>query len=221
MQTTIHQFNRVAEEYDFVNTLLNDYSFFMNNLPVQTGRALDVGCGSGILVNELSAHFGEVIGIDISDEMLEIATVKRQPSNTTYLNMDAENLVLDGKFDFIVSRTTFHHLNDIPKVIRQLQTLLNDGGKLVILDNVSERETPPAYVYVAGAVIEFIPHIRKFGFRNAVRIFNHQTSRSWLEHVTSDKYKSEQQYHELYGRLLPDCRLQKMGWAMGIVWEKQ
>lgn len=220
MQTTIHQFNRVAEEYDFVNTLLNDYSFFMNNLPVQTGRALDVGCGSGILVNELSAHFGEVIGIDISDEMLEIATAKRQHSNTTYLNMDAENLVLDGKFDFIVSRTTFHHLNDIPKVIRQLQALLNDGGKLVILDNVSERETPPAYVYIAGAVIEFIPHIRKFGFRNAVRIFNHQTSRSWLEHVTSDKYKSEQQYHELYGNLLPDCRLQKMGWAMGIVWEK-
>ncbi|WP_079911716.1 class I SAM-dependent methyltransferase [Paenibacillus sp. 32352] len=220
MNRAKHQFNKVAVEYDFVNTLVNDYSFFMSNLPEQRGRALDVGCGSGILVHELSSHFEEVIGIDISDELLEIAKAKRQRSNTSYLNMDAEHFTFDSGFDFIVSRTTLHHLNHIPSVINNMKGLLNDGGKLVILDNVSERETPPAYVYVIGAVLEFIPHHRKFGLRNAIRIFKHNTSKSWLEHLASDKYLSEKQYYDLFGKLLPNCRFQKMGWAMGVVWEK-
>ncbi|MBE1442968.1 hypothetical protein GGC63_002412 [Paenibacillus sp. OAS669] len=119
-----------------------------------------------------------------------------------------------------MSRTTFHHLNHIPSVLNNMKGLLNDGGKLVILDNVSERETPPAYVYVIGAMLEFIPHLRKFGLRNAIRIFKHNTSKSWLEHLASDKYLSEKQYYDLYGKLLPNCRFQKMGWAMGVVWEK-
>lgn len=221
MQTTETQFNRVAEQYDFVNTLLHDYSFFMSNLPLQRRRALDVGCGSGILVGELASRFDEVIGIDTSDDMLEIARRKRQRTNTAYLHMDAEQLSLDGKFDLIVSRTTFHHLSDVPNVINRLKQLLNDAGKLVIVDNVSEVETPATYVYVLGAIVEFVPHCRKFGFKNAATIFRHQTSKSWLEHLASDKYLSEQAYYDLYGTLLPGCRFQKLGWAMGIVWEKK
>ncbi|GIP35344.1 class I SAM-dependent methyltransferase [Paenibacillus sp. J2TS4] len=220
MEITKIQFNKVAEEYDFVNTLLNDNSFFMSNLPLQRRRALDIGCGSGILVDELSSHFDEVTGIDISDEMLEIAKEKRQRSNTSYLNMDADNLILDGKFDLIVSRTTFHHLNSIPSVISKMKELLNSSGRIVILDNVSEIETPATYVYILGAILEFIPHCRKFGLKNAIRVFKHNTSKSWLEHLSSDKYLSEQGYHDLYGKLLPNCRFQRLGWAMGVVWEK-
>jgi ubiquinone/menaquinone biosynthesis C-methylase UbiE len=220
LNNTNIQFDKVAIEYDFVNSLLNDYTFFSFNMPLQKGRALDIGCGSGLLVNELSNYFNEVVGIDISDEMLVIAKAKRQHSNTIYLNMNAENLNFDRKFDFIVSRTTFHHLNDIPRIINQIKTLLNNGGKIVILDNVSENETPPTYVYISGAIFEFFPNCFKYGFRNAIRIFKHQTSKYWLEHLASDKYLSEQQYYDLYGKLLPNCRFQKMGWAMGIVWDK-
>ncbi|TVX93774.1 class I SAM-dependent methyltransferase [Paenibacillus agilis] len=220
MEAARDSFNKVAEEYDFVNTLLNDYSFFMSNLSLQKGRALDIGSGSGILVDKLSSHFDEVVGIDISDEMLSIAKTKRQRANTSYLHMDAENLIFEQKFDFIVSRTTFHHLNHLPNVLEQMKSLLNDDGKIVILDNVSEVETPATYVYVIGAMLEFIPHIRKFGLKNASRIFRHNTSKPWLEHLASDKYISEKQYYDLYGKLLPNCRFQKMGWAMGVIWEK-
>lgn len=220
MEVTKSQFNRVAQEYDFVNTLLNDYSFFLSNLPLQRKRALDIGCGSGILVNTLSPYFDDVIGIDISDEMLDIARGKRQYTNTAYFHMDAANLSLDGKFDLIVSRTTFHHLTDLSSVVSQMKQLLSDGGKIVIVDNVSEKETPAAYIYILGAILEFIPHCRKFGWGNAIRVFKHHTSKSWLEHLASDKYLSEKQYYDLFGKLLPDCRFHKLGWAMGIVWEK-
>lgn len=221
MQTTKKQFNQVAEDYDFVNELLNDYSFFVSNMSPKKGRALDIGCGSGLLVEKLASYYAEVVGIDISDQMLEIAKYKRQRSNTVYLNMDAEHLNFKEKFDMIVSRTTFHHLNDIPHVIKQMKGILNDGGKIVILDNVSKVETPATYVYILGAIQEFLPHCFKFGMKNAIRIFRHNTSKPWLEHLASDKYLSEQKYYDLYEKLLPNCEFKKMGWAMGIIWEKQ
>ena len=211
LNTTEIQFDKVAKEYDFVNNLLNDYTFFISNLPSHRGRALDIGCGSGILAERLSTYFGEVVGIDISNEMLEIAKNKCQSTNTTYINMNAENLIFTEKFDYIVSRTTFHHLRDIPNVINNLKELLNEDGKMVIFDNVSEVETPPTYVYIVGAIQEFFPHCFKYGVKNAVRVFKHSTLKSWLEHLAKDKYLSEQKYYDVYGKLLPNCKFQKMG----------
>lgn len=216
MNTTKRQFDQVAEEYDFVNSLLNDHTFFVSNMSLGKGRALDIGCGSGLLVDKLASYYDEVVGIDISDQLLNLAKVRRQRSNTAYLNMDAAHLSFKEKFDFIVSRTTFHHLNNIPNVIKQMKGLLNDGGKIVILDNVSKVETPPTYAYILGAIQEFLPHCYKFGVKNAVRVFKHNTSKPWLEHLASDKYLSEQKYYDVYGQLLPNCRFQKMGWAMGL-----
>lgn len=216
MSTTESQFDKVAEEYDFVNALLNDYSFFESNFSSKKGRALDIGCGSGLLVEKLASYYDEVVGIDISNQMLELAKSKRQLTNTVYLNMNAEHMDFNEKFDLIVSRTTFHHLSDITSVIEQMIGLLNEDGKIVILDNVSEVETPPTYVYILGAIQEFIPHSFKFGLTNAVRIFKHNTSKSWLDHLASDKYLSEQDFYDLYGKLLPGCQFHKMGWAMGL-----
>lgn len=220
LNTAESQFDKVAEEYDFVNALLNDYSFSLSNMFPEKGRALDIGCGSGLLVEKLASYYDEVIGIDISNEMLNLAKSKRQLTNTVYLNMNAEQLNFNEKFDFIVSRTTFHHLNDIPSVIQQMKELLNEEGRIVILDNVSEVETPPTYVYVLGAIQDFLPHCLKFGMKNAIRVFKHNTSKSWLEHLASDKYLSEQDYYDLYGKLLPGCQFYNMGWAMGVVWIK-
>src|SRR5699024_2901037 len=106
--------------------LLNDYSFFVSNMSPKKGRALDIGCGSGLLVEKLASYYDEVVGIDISNQMLDLAKSKRQLTNTVYLNMNAEQLTntvylnmnaeqlnFNEKFDFIVSRTTFHHLDDI------------------------------------------------------------------------------------------------------------
>ncbi|MES9526830.1 methyltransferase domain-containing protein [Enterococcus faecalis] len=67
MNTIESQFDKVAEDYDFVNELLNDYSFFVSNMSPKKGRALDIGCGSGLLVEKLASYYDEVVGIDISN----------------------------------------------------------------------------------------------------------------------------------------------------------
>src|SRR5258705_8447714 len=39
----------------------------------RTMRALEIGCGPGRLIKPLSRHFGEIYGVDVSDEMIRIA----------------------------------------------------------------------------------------------------------------------------------------------------
>ncbi|MBU3102009.1 MULTISPECIES: class I SAM-dependent methyltransferase [Clostridium] len=215
------QFDKVAEEYDFVTELLNNNDFFISNMSSQRNTVLDVGCGSGILALELSKHYKDVIGIDISEQMLSIANLKRKKENIQYINMDANKLNFNNKFDFIVSRTTFHHLSDVPTILNKIKALLNKNGRFVILDNVSEVETPATYGYILGALLEFIPNCFKYNIHTSVRVFKHSTSKHWLEHLSSDKYLSEQKYKEIYGQNLPNCTFFSMGCFMGIVWENK
>lgn len=71
-------FDKVAIEYDFLATLLdNKNRFFQVNLSTSKGTALDIGCGSGILAFELAKTYEAVVAIDISSEMLAIARFKR------------------------------------------------------------------------------------------------------------------------------------------------
>lgn len=59
------QFDKVVEDYDFVNEFLNDYLFFVFNMFLKKGRVLDIGCGLGLLVEKLVSYYDEVVGIDI------------------------------------------------------------------------------------------------------------------------------------------------------------
>jgi 2-polyprenyl-3-methyl-5-hydroxy-6-metoxy-1,4-benzoquinol methylase len=76
--------------------------------PTRRGQALDFGCGVGRLTRALAEHFAEVMGVDISDSMVEQAR---------RLNADAENAVFEvvdeppgGPFDLVVSNLVLQHL---------------------------------------------------------------------------------------------------------------
>ena len=129
-------FDHLADEFDFVATLSSKPAFFLRNLPSRRDCALDVGCGSGILAYELSRFFTQVVAIDISIPMLEMARKKRPAPNIDYRFGDANDLDVVGPFDAIVSRTTLHHVDDLPATLRRLRSLLRPGGRLIVVDLV-------------------------------------------------------------------------------------
>ena len=212
-----HQFDAVALEYDFMAETFHSSGFFLDHLPQGRQLALDLGCGSGFTANDLAPHFDHVIAMDLSLDMLRIAQAKRQPANVLYCQMDVNRLGMSSKFDYIISQSVFHHLNDIPAVLENLKQLLKPGGRLVITDVVSERETPPTIVYIVGAFQEYIPNWKKFGRRTAYRIFRFRVSHHWLTHLASDHYLSQDTFCQLYSRHLPDCTFPKAG---HVVWDK-
>ncbi|MBE9121050.1 class I SAM-dependent methyltransferase [Tychonema sp. LEGE 07199] len=212
-------FDAFATEYDFAATLQSKNDFFTKNLSTSKGAALDIGCGSGILAFELAKYYDNVVAVDISPKMLDIANQKRSAPNIEYIQMDASQLALDRKFDLIVSDTTFHHFSNVPATLSLIKKLLNQQGKIVFLDNISEVERPATISYILGAVRDFRPDCSKYGFRKASRLLKFRLSPSWLKHLASDRYLSEARFKKMYGRCFPGCYFVRLDCFMGVIWE--
>src|SRR5215813_382265 len=112
-------------------------------------RLLDVGCGSGWLC-EYFARFGyDATGIDLSPEMIEMARdrLNKVPfgldheSNfkARFLVHDIELAPLAETFDAIICYDSLHHFEDEQAVMKNLASMLKNGGQLFVL----EGERPP------------------------------------------------------------------------------
>lgn len=96
---------------------------------------LDVGCGDGKVSAQLAqvVKDGEVIGIDLSNDMIHRATetfpVASYP-NLRFLQMDAENIRLPTQFDIAFSNATLHWVKDHLAVLRGVRACLKVGGTI-------------------------------------------------------------------------------------------
>ena len=212
-------FDAFATEYDFAASLQSQNDFFTKNLSASKGAALDIGCGSGILAFELAQYYDNVVAVDLSAKMLEIARQKRSAPNIEYIQMDASQLALDRQFDLIVSAATFHQLPNLAAALSELKKLLKPHGKIVFLDNISEGETPATICYIIQAARDFIPDCSTYGARNALRLLRFRLSPSWLKYLASSRYLSERQFKKIYCRCFPGCYFVKLGGFMGVIWE--
>ena len=82
-------------------------------------KALDLGCGPGFASMVLAEYGCEVIGIDYSKKMIEVAKQVAKENgfeNIEYIAMDAQNLLFeDSSFDFIFTRNVTWTLPDVEK----------------------------------------------------------------------------------------------------------
>lgn len=106
--------------------------------PLQPGRALDLGCGTGTNVRYLARHGFEVVGIDFSPIAIETSREKlANVPRTTVLEGDVTELStlgIDGSFDFVLDVGCFH---TIPRArrdayAREVGRVTGPGGVLLI-----------------------------------------------------------------------------------------
>jgi len=96
---------------------------------------MDFGCGTGLFGLEFTDHAKSLLGIDTSEGMLEVFDKKTQGhDNFTSKNIDLESENLDQKFDLIVSSMAFHHLTNPYDVLVKFKSMINEGGKIAIVD---------------------------------------------------------------------------------------
>ncbi|EPZ50066.1 methyltransferase domain protein [Bacteriovorax sp. BAL6_X] len=100
---------------------------------------LDFGCGTGLFCLEFIDDAKSITGVDTSTGMLEVFDKKTAVyDHIKSINTDLENEELNEKFDLIISSMTFHHLNSPEKMTLKLAGMLNEGGKMAIVDLESE-----------------------------------------------------------------------------------
>lgn len=109
-----------------------------HGLPHRRARALDFGCGVGRLSRALSEHFDGVLGLDLSEPMVERARAlnRDRPGCRFEVNTSAELVGLeDGEFDLVLSLITLQHVSD-PAAVRsylcELARVLGPGGLLAV-----------------------------------------------------------------------------------------
>ncbi|MFM9849909.1 MAG: class I SAM-dependent methyltransferase [Hyphomicrobiaceae bacterium] len=106
------------------------------------GRVLEVGVGTGLSLPNYGRHL-EIVGIDLSPEMLEKAREKVDEErlvNVTGLHeMDASALTFGkGEFDTVVAMYVITVVPDPEKVMRELARVTKVGGQVVLVNHFSQ-----------------------------------------------------------------------------------
>jgi arsenite methyltransferase len=168
---------------------------------------LDLGSGGGIDVL-LSARrvgpTGKAYGLDMTDEMLELArenAADAGATNVEFVKGEIEAIPLpDESVDVIISNCVINLSGDKRQVLREAFRVLKPGGRFAVSDVVVRGEIPPEVRRsmelwvgcVAGALEEreFEALLREVGFEDPslepTRVYDPEDARSFLEEAGLD-----------------------------------
>ena len=98
-------------------------------------RALDVGCGGGILSDAMARKGADVLGIDLSSKALKVAqlhAMEAQTPSVEYREIAAEDLAeeMPGQFDTVTCMEMLEHVPDPSSVVSACAKLAKPGGWL-------------------------------------------------------------------------------------------
>jgi arsenite methyltransferase len=143
------EFNRWAEQGEgpkMENHHLDITEKTMRRMGLRPGeRVLDLGCGSGWatrllarLVSEGPAGFGQVVGVDISDEMIRQARVASKDfDNVMFVVGSAQQIPWEENFfDKVLSVESFYYYPDQDRALAELFRVMAPRGRLFILINL-------------------------------------------------------------------------------------
>lgn len=99
---------------------------------VSGDKLLELGCGTGHWTGFFSEAGYHVTAVDNSDAMLEIAG-KKQIRNAGFLKADAGKLPFtDNSFQTVVSITMLEFVDDVYRVLNEIDRILTPGGTLIL-----------------------------------------------------------------------------------------
>lgn len=153
---------------------------------------LDVGTGTGVIAHAIASHVKEVIGLDISQDMLEHSNWK---DNKYFIKRDIrERIFHENVFDKVTARMVFHHITkDTQKAMDECYRILRKGGKMILSEGVPPTpEIKDDYEKIfklkedriTFLEEDLISIMKKAGFKNikvTTHIMKNFSVKNWLE----------------------------------------
>ncbi|MDD1640730.1 MAG: bifunctional 2-polyprenyl-6-hydroxyphenol methylase/3-demethylubiquinol 3-O-methyltransferase UbiG [Methylococcaceae bacterium] len=135
--------------------------FIQSYADIAGKRIVDVGCGGGILTEGLAKFGADVLGIDLSEELIDIADLHGLESgvNAHYQKISAEALAQQqpGSFDHVTCMEMLEHVPDPGSIISACATLVKPGG-MVFFSTLNRK--PKAYllaIVAAEHLLQMLP----------------------------------------------------------------
>ncbi len=142
-------FNAIAEDWDTLNEeILGSFDLagaVCDAMPNPCTLAVDLGCGTGSVLEKLLPHAQSVVGVDGSPRMIELARRRFAPENSSAASPQEERVSLrigeldhlplrDGEADFACINLVLHHLSSPLHTLKEVQRILRPGGLVFIAD---------------------------------------------------------------------------------------
>lgn len=135
--------------------------FIQGYIDITGKRIVDVGCGGGILTEGLATQGADALGIDLSEELIDVAELHGLESgvNTHYQKISAEALAQEQpeSFDHVTCMEMLEHVPDPGSIIAACATMVKPGG-MVFFSTLNRK--PKAYllaIVAAEHVLKMLP----------------------------------------------------------------
>lgn len=140
----LEYFQRVAKQWDTLRTTYYDENVIAKTVEhaslSKSQTVVDVGTGTGFMAAGLAPLARQVIGVDFSDAMLQVARENMTHlglSNVEFREGDLEHLPLeDAAGDVVVANMALHHAPDPAVALAEMARVCKPGGRVVITDAV-------------------------------------------------------------------------------------
>ena len=125
---------RYAYRYSFPFSRLFQQDWhaeMISHVPKDSGRILDLGCGTGFFLAELEEQHPGSVGLDISHDMLKVSG--EYVPGARLVTGDAERLPFKpGSFDVVFCKGSLHHTRDHVGFLAHSRNALGDDGVLIM-----------------------------------------------------------------------------------------
>jgi 2-polyprenyl-6-hydroxyphenyl methylase/3-demethylubiquinone-9 3-methyltransferase len=109
-------------------------NFIKNSVDLDYKSLIDIGCGGGLLCENLVSNNNKVTGIDMSEDAIEIAKTHKALNNLdiNYQNISLENLIekSNEKYDVLTCLELVEHVPDPEKLISDCIKITKDNADL-------------------------------------------------------------------------------------------
>lgn len=112
------------------------FSLALSLLPLRSGRLLEIGYGSGVLMPSLAERADELFGVDVHDQWPAVAAALATSGVRAALSQaSAEDMPFArGTFDAVVAVSALSFISDLPRACREIRRVLRPGGIFVAID---------------------------------------------------------------------------------------
>ncbi len=167
---TLHEINPLRVEY------------IVNGCELASARALDVGCGGGLLTEALARNGAQAIGLDLSKRALAAAAAHALSAD---LDIGYECAAVEayaeahaGQFDVVTCMEMMEHVPDPASIVAACATLVRPGGH-VFFSTINR--TPAAYALaVVGA--EYVLNLVPRGTHEYAKFIRPSELDTWARH---------------------------------------
>lgn len=134
-----------------------------DGLKLHGARALDFGCGTGLLTTQIASAAKEVVGLDMSSAMIRVLDQKIQAMGLTNLQTFAGSIeqgvvqkteLFGAPFDLVTCSSVCAFVDDYPATVRTLTGLLQKGGAFVQWDWELEEHADESFGFTQKQIEE-------------------------------------------------------------------